>query len=186
MEFDRDQAWQLVCEFTQSDSLRKHMRAVEAAMRAYARRYGEDEQLWGVVGLVHDFDYEQNPTIPEHTAVGAKIMRERGWPEEIVTAMLSHADYSGVPRTTTMQKALAAVDELTGLISAVALVRPSKNIADVTVKSVNCQQRDTVWASPVVALMSPMLCLISRGRHPAIQFPQLSRHEAQWRIGALL
>jgi putative nucleotidyltransferase with HDIG domain len=146
---NRHDAWNLLCEFNTSDSLRKHALAVECAMRAYARRYGQDEELWGIVGLVHDVDYEQNPTIPEHTAVGAKIMRERGWPEEIVLAMLSHADYSGVPRTTQMQKALAAVDELTGLISAVALVRPSKNIADVTVKSVKNKWKDKAFAAGV-------------------------------------
>jgi putative nucleotidyltransferase with HDIG domain len=146
---NRDDAWNLLCEFTLTDSLRKHALAVECAMRAYARRYGEDEELWGVVGLVHDFDYEQNPTMPEHTAVGAKIMRERGWPEEIVMAMLSHADYSGVPRATTMCKALAAVDELTGLIAAVTLVRPSKNIADVTVKSVKNKWKDKAFAASV-------------------------------------
>ncbi len=146
---NRQDAWNLLCEFTQSDSLRKHALAVGYAMRAYARRYGEDEELWGVVGLIHDFDYEQNPTVPEHTAVGARIMRERGWPEEMVIAVLSHADYSGVPRTTTMQKALAAVDELTGLIAAVALVRPTKNIADVTVKSVKNKWKDKAFAAGV-------------------------------------
>ena len=146
---NRQDAWNLLCEFNQSDSLRKHALAVECAMRAYARRFGQDEELWGIVGLVHDVDYEQNPTIPEHTAVGAKIMRERGWPEEIVRAMLSHADYSGVPRTTHMQKALAAVDELTGLVSAVALVRPSKNIADVTIKSVKNKWKDKAFAAGV-------------------------------------
>ena len=146
---NREDAWNLLCEFTQTDSLRKHALAVEFAMRAYARRYGEDEELWGIVGLIHDFDYEQNPTIPEHTAAGARTMRERGWPEEIVTAMLSHADYSGVPRTATMHKALAAVDELTGLISAVALVRPTKNIADVTVKSVKNKWKDKAFAAGV-------------------------------------
>jgi putative nucleotidyltransferase with HDIG domain len=146
---NRDDAWNFLCEFTQTDSLRKHALAVESAMRAYARHYGQDQELWGIVGLIHDFDYEQNPTIPEHTAVGAKIMRERGWPEEMVTAMLSHADYSGVPRTTTLQKALAAVDELTGLIAAVALVRPTKNIADVTVKSVKNKWKDKAFAAGV-------------------------------------
>jgi len=146
---NRDDAWNLLCEFTQTDSLRKHALAVESAMRAYARHYGQDQELWGIVGLIHDFDYEQNPTIPEHTAVGARIMRERGWPEEMVTAMLSHADYSGVPRTTTLQKALAAVDELTGLIAAVALVRPTKNIADVTVKSVKNKWKDKAFAAGV-------------------------------------
>jgi len=146
---NREDAWNLLCEFTKTDSLRKHALAVEYAMRAYARRYSEDEELWGVVGLIHDFDYEQNPTIPEHTAIGAKIMRERGWPEEIVIAMLSHADYSGIPRTRTMHKALAAVDELTGLISAVALVRPTKNIADVSVKSVKNKWKDKAFAAGV-------------------------------------
>ncbi len=146
---NRDDAWNFLCEFTQTDSLRKHALAVESAMRAYARRYGQDQELWGILGLIHDFDYEQNPTIPEHTAVGARIMRERGWPEEMITAMLSHADYSGVPRTTTMQKALAAVDELTGLISAVALVRPTKNIADVTIKSVRNKWKDKAFAAGV-------------------------------------
>jgi len=146
---NRDDAWNFLCEFTQTDSLRKHALAVESAMRAYARRYGQDQELWGILGLIHDFDYEQNPTIPEHTAVGARIMRERGWPEEMITAMLSHADYSGVPRTTTMQKALAAVDELTGLISAVALVRPTKNIADVTIKSVKNKWKDKAFAAGV-------------------------------------
>ncbi len=146
---NRDDAWNLLCEFTQSDSLRKHALAVECAMRAYAGRYGKDQDVWGIVGLIHDFDYEQNPTIPEHTTVGARIMRERGWPEELVLAMQSHADYSRVPRTTTMQKALAAVDELTGLISAVALVRPSKNIADVKVKSVKNKWKDKAFAAGV-------------------------------------
>ena len=146
---NRDDAWNFLCEFTQTDSLRKHALAVESAMRAYARHYGQDQELWGIVGLIHDFDYEQNPTIPEHTAVGARIMRERGWPEEMVTAMLSHADYSGVLRTTTLQKALAAVDELTGLIAAVALVRPTKNIADVTVKSVKNKWKDKAFAAGV-------------------------------------
>ncbi len=150
MEINRDQAWQLVCEFTQSDSLRKHMLAVEFAMRAYARRYGEDEELWGVVGLIHDFDYEQNPTIPEHTTVGARILRERGWPEDIIHNILSHAaDYTNVPRETLRDKALYAVDELTGLIAAVALVRPSKNIADVTVKSVKNKWKDRAFAAGV-------------------------------------
>src|SRR5512136_3229117 len=146
---DRAQGWALLTEHTDNPALIKHALAVEAAMRAYARRFSEDEETWGVVGLVHDFDYEQNPTVPEHTAVGASIMRERGWPEEIVVAMLSHADYAGVPRTTTMHKALAAVDELTGLISAVALVRPTKNIADATVKSVKNKWKDKAFAAGV-------------------------------------
>lgn len=129
---NRQDAWQLLTEFTQSEGHIKHALAVEAAMRAYARKFGEDEEKWGIVGLIHDFDYDRFPTIPAHTTEGAKIMRERGWPEEIIRAMQSHASYSGVPRTSLMEKALYSVDELTGLLTAVALVRPSKNIRDVT------------------------------------------------------
>ncbi len=148
----RQDAWQLVTEFTQSQNLIKHMLAVEAAMRAYARRFGEDEELWATVGLVHDFDYEQNPdlSVEGHPLAGAKILRERGWPEEIVKAVLSHAsEYTGVPRETRMEKALWAVDELTGLITAVALVRPSKDIRDVKVKSVRKKWKDKAFAAGV-------------------------------------
>ncbi len=149
---NREQAWQLVCEFTQSDHLRKHMLAVEAAMRAYARRCGQDEDVWGIVGLLHDFDYERYPdlTIESHPVAGSKILRERGWPEDIIRSILSHAaEYTGVPRETLMDKTLWAVDELTGLITAVALVRPSKNIADVTVKSVKNKWKDRAFAAGV-------------------------------------
>lgn len=152
MNINREQAWQLVCEFTQSDSLRKHMLAVEFAMRAYARRLGQDEELWGIVGLLHDFDYERYPdlTVEAHPVAGSKILRERGWPEEIIRSILSHAaEYTGVPRETLMDKALHAVDELTGLINAVALVRPSKNIADVTLKSIKNKWKDKAFAAGV-------------------------------------
>jgi putative nucleotidyltransferase with HDIG domain len=147
----REDAWQLVTEFTQSRSLINHMLAVEAGMRAYARRFGEDEELWGVVGLIHDFDYEQNPdlTVEGHPVTGSKILRERGWPEEIIHAVLSHAEYTGVPRETRMEKALWAVDDLTGLIVAVALVRPSKSIYDVKVKSVRKKWKDKAFAAGV-------------------------------------
>jgi putative nucleotidyltransferase with HDIG domain len=148
----RADAWQLVNEYTESSSLIKHMLAVEAAMRAYARRFGEDEELWATVGLVHDFDYEQNPdlSIEGHPVSGSKILRERGWPEEIIRAVLSHAsEYTGVPRETPMEKALWAVDELTGLITAVALVRPSKSIHDVKVKSVRKKWKDRSFAAAV-------------------------------------
>jgi putative nucleotidyltransferase with HDIG domain len=148
----REDAWRLVTEFTQSPNLIKHMLAVEAAMRAYAGRFGEDEELWATVGLVHDFDYEQNPdlSVEGHPVTGAKIMRERGWPEEIVRAVLSHAsEYTGVPQETRMEKTLWAVDELTGLITAVALVRPSKNIHDVQVKSVRKKWKDRAFAAAV-------------------------------------
>jgi putative nucleotidyltransferase with HDIG domain len=128
------------------------MLAVEAAMRAYAQRFGEDEELWATVGLVHDFDYEQNPdlSVEGHPVTGSKIMRERGWPEEMVRAVLSHAsEYTGVPRDTQMEKALYAVDELTGLITAVALVRPSKNIHDVKLRSIRKKWKDKAFAAGV-------------------------------------
>ncbi len=147
---NRSDAWTLLTEFTKSDSLLKHALAVEAAMRAYAHKFGEDEELWAVVGLIHDFDYERFPTIPEHTAEGAKILRQRGWPEEIVRGVLSHADYSGVSRESPMEKALYAVDELTGLITAAALVRPTKDIRDITeIKSIKSKFKDKAFAAAV-------------------------------------
>jgi putative nucleotidyltransferase with HDIG domain len=148
----REDAWQLVTEFTHNPNLIKHMLAVEAAMRAYARRFGEDEELWATVGLVHDFDYEQNPdlSVEGHPVTGSKILRERGWPEEIIRAVLSHAsEYTGVSRETQMEKTLWAVDELTGLITAVALVRPSKSIHDVKIKSVRKKWKDKAFAAAV-------------------------------------
>jgi putative nucleotidyltransferase with HDIG domain len=148
----RNDAWQLVTEYTQSPNLIKHMLAVEAAMRAYARRFGEDEELWATVGLVHDFDYEQNPdlSVEGHPVTGSKILRERGWPEEIIRAVLSHAsEYTGVRRETRLEKTLWAVDELTGLITAVALVRPSKSIHDVKIKSVRKKWKDKAFAAAV-------------------------------------
>ncbi len=151
-EMNRDDAWQLVNEFTENQNLVRHMLAVEAAMRAYARKYGEDEELWGIVGLIHDFDYEQNPdlTVEGHPVTGAKILRERGWPEEIVRAVLSHAsEYTGVARETPMEKVLYAVDDLTGLLVAVALVRPSKSILDVKLKSVRKKWKDRAFAAAV-------------------------------------
>lgn len=148
----RKDAWQLVTEFTQNPNLIKHMLAVEAAMRAYARRFGADEELWATVGLVHDFDYEQNPdlSVEGHPVSGSKILRQREWPDEIIRAVLSHAqEYTGVPRETPMEKALWAVDELTGLITAVALVRPSKSIHDVKIKSVRKKWKDKAFAAAV-------------------------------------
>jgi putative nucleotidyltransferase with HDIG domain len=147
---NRQDAWNVLTEFTKSESLLKHALAVEAAMRAYACKYGEDEEEWGVVGLIHDFDYERYPTIPEHTGEGAKILRARGWPEEIILCAMSHASYSGIPRDTRMAKALFAVDELTGLISAVALVRPTKDIRDITeIKSIKSKFKDKAFAAGV-------------------------------------
>jgi putative nucleotidyltransferase with HDIG domain len=152
MDVTREDAWGLVNEFTENQNLVRHMLAVEAGMRAYAREYGEDEELWGIVGLVHDFDYEQNPdlSVEGHPVTGAKILRERGWPEEIVRAMLSHAsDYTGVAQETLMERTLYAVDDLTGFLVAVALVRPSKSILDVKLKSVRKKWKDKAFAAAV-------------------------------------
>jgi putative nucleotidyltransferase with HDIG domain len=146
---NRPEALDLLHEYTQSDSLRKHAYAVEAAMRAYARKLGEDEELWGVVGLLHDFDYERWPTLGEHPYKGAEILRERGVSEEIVQACVSHYSLSGVPRDTPLRQAIFAVDELTGFIIAVALVRPSKQLADVEVKSVKKKMKDKAFAAAV-------------------------------------
>lgn len=149
MEFDREDAWELLTTHTQKDHLLKHALAVEAAMRAYARRFDEDEEKWAVTGLLHDMDYEQHPTQEEHPYVGVKILEEQGYPEDVRRAVLAHAPYTGVPRETKLAKALFAVDELTGFIVAVALVRPSKSILDVKVKSVTKKFKDRSFAAPV-------------------------------------
>lgn len=157
MHMTREQAWSLLTEYTHNPNLIKHALAVEAAMRAYARHFGEDEERWGIVGLIHDFDYERFPTmggdLPRdqwHTYAGARILRERGWPEEMVQDVLSHASYvPDAPRDTLLRKTLFSVDELTGLIIAVALVRPSKNIGDVTLKSVKNKWKDKAFAAGV-------------------------------------
>ncbi|HEY6274401.1 MAG TPA: HD domain-containing protein [Terriglobales bacterium] len=146
---DRKSAWNLLCEFTQSDSLRKHMRAVEACMRAYARKYGEDEEKWGITGLLHDFDYEKYPTPEEHPFVGSKILEARGYPEEMRRAILSHAEYSGVKRESKMEKTLFACDELAGFITATALVKPAKSLAEVEAKSVRKKMKDKAFARSV-------------------------------------
>lgn len=124
---DRQAAWELVCEYTAGDSLRKHMLAVEAALRGYARRFGEDENLWGVVGLLHDFDYERWPDPPDHPLQGAAILRDKGYPDEVIYAIKSHADYlTDCPRVSRLDKTLYACDELAGFITAVALMRPER------------------------------------------------------------
>jgi putative nucleotidyltransferase with HDIG domain len=146
---DRESAWCLLTEFTQSESLRKHAMAVECCMRAYARKFGEDEDKYGVTGLLHDFDYEKYPTPEEHPFVGNKIMKERGYPDDMLRAILSHADYSGVKRETKMEKALYACDELSGLITATALVKPSKSIFEVDAKSVRKKMKDKAFARTV-------------------------------------
>jgi len=132
----RTEVLALLHEHTETPGLRKHALAVEAAMRAYARTLGGDEELWGATGLIHDFDYEKHPTPAEHPFVGVRILEERGWPREMIEAILGHASYSGTPRTTPMAKALFAVDELCGLITATALVQPNKTLAEVSVDSV--------------------------------------------------
>ena len=171
----RESAWGLLCEYTRSENLRKHMLAVEACMRAYAKKFGEDEHEYSLAGLLHDFDYEKYP-LPEgfaqrgsalasggndpvsagsspapagHPFVGEKILAERGYPEHIRRAILSHADYSGVPRSTRMEKALFACDELAGFITATALVKPNKSLAEVDAKSVRKKMKDKAFARNV-------------------------------------
>src|SRR3954469_13322651 len=146
---NRESAWSLLTEYTQSESLRKHALAVEACMRAYARKLGEDEEKFGVTGLLHDFDYEKFPTPQEHPFVGNKVMREKGYPEDVLRAILSHADYSGIKRETKMEKALYACDELSGLITAAALVKPTKAVADVDAKSIRKKMKDKAFARSV-------------------------------------
>ena len=149
----REDAWLLVNEYTKNQNLVRHMLAVEAAMRAYARKYGEDEELWATVGLVHDFDYEQHSelSVEGHPVVGARILREQGWPEEIVRAVLAHAaEYTQMEPESLMEKALVAVDELTGFLVAVALVRPTKDIRDITkMRSVKKKWKDRAFAAAV-------------------------------------
>ncbi len=146
---DREQAWQLVCEYTASDSLRKHMLAVEAAMRAYARKVGADENEWGIVGLLHDFDYERWPDAPDHPLQGAAILAERGYPEHVVHAIKSHADYlPDCPRASPLDKTLYACDELAGFITAVAKVRP-EGIRGMQASSVKKKLKQKSFAAAV-------------------------------------
>jgi putative nucleotidyltransferase with HDIG domain len=150
----RDDALAIVHEHTQSESLRKHMLAVEAAMRAYARKFGEDEARWALAGLLHDFDYERWPNADrsptdEHPSTGVKILREKGYPEDVLEAILGHAEYTGTPRTTRMAQALFAVDELTGLITATALVKPSRSVHDVDAAGVRKKMKDKAFARGV-------------------------------------
>jgi putative nucleotidyltransferase with HDIG domain len=150
----RSDALSLMHEYTQSDSLRKHMLAVEAAMRAYAEKGGEDVERWGLAGLMHDFDYERFPNdahspTEEHPSEGVRVLRARGWPEDILEAIMGHALYTNTPRVTPMAKTLFAVDELTGLITATALVRPSKSVHEVEAKSVRKKMKDKAFARGV-------------------------------------
>jgi predicted hydrolase (HD superfamily) len=163
---DRESAWCLLTEFTPSESLRKHALAVEACMRAYSRKFPDGsenaegglslselglshEELWGIVGLIHDFDYEKYPSLEDHPYRGNEILKERGWPEAIRRAILSHAEYTGVSRDTPMEKALFACDELAGFITAVALIKPGKSLAEVDAKSVRKRMKDKAFARKV-------------------------------------
>ncbi len=149
MAISREQAWELLTEYTTKQGLIKHALAVEAAMRDYAEKYGEDVELWGIVGLIHDFDYERYPSLEDHPFKGVEILKERGYPPEWTTAILGHGNHTGVPREDSMAKALFAVDELTGFIVAVTLVRPSKKIADVKTSSVKKKMKDKAFAAAV-------------------------------------
>ncbi|MGI8588994.1 MAG: HDIG domain-containing metalloprotein [Chloroflexia bacterium] len=145
----RADAWALVTEFVQSDSLRKHMLAVEASMRYYAELLGEDVDYWGIVGLIHDFDYEKYPGVELHVWTGSKILAERGWPAELIRTVQSHADYMGVPREKLVDHALFACDELSGFVTAVAYVRPSHSLAEVEPRSVLKKMKDKAFARAV-------------------------------------
>jgi len=145
---DRTEAWNLLCQYTKNENLRKHALAVEACVRAYARKFGEDEEKWSVVGLIHDFDYELYPTAPDHPLKGSEILKEKGISEEIRRAILGHADYTGVPRDTPLAKVLFACDELAGFITACALVRPDR-IATLEAKSVRKRMKDKAFARSV-------------------------------------
>lgn len=146
---DRNQAWDILCEFTRSESLRKHALAVEACLTAYARQFGEDETLWSATALLHDFDYEIHPEAPDHPMKGEPILAARGVSEEIRRAVLSHATYSGVKRESKLEKALFACDELAGFLTACALVKPNRSIFEVEAKSVRKKMKDKAFARSV-------------------------------------
>ena len=145
---NREESWELLREWTESDSLLKHMLAVEAAMRAYARKFGEDEEKWAITGLLHDMDYEKHPTPAEHPTVGVRELEKRGYPEDVRRAILSHADYLDVPRETPMEKGLYAVDELSGFVVACALVRPER-LEGLKAKSVRKKMKQKSFAAAV-------------------------------------
>ncbi|MCC6590863.1 MAG: HDIG domain-containing protein [Bryobacterales bacterium] len=146
---ERQAAWDLLCEFTKSESLRKHALAVETCVRAYARKFGEDEEKWGVTALLHDFDWEIHPTLPDHPTKGEAILAEWGVSEEIRRAILSHADFTGVPRETPLQKTLFACDELAGFLTAISYVKPKRSIYEVDVASVKKKMKDKAFARAV-------------------------------------
>ena len=145
----RDEAWALVTELTRSETLRRHMRSVEAAMRAYARRFGEDEERWGVLGLIHDWDYETGPTLDLHPMRGIAMLRERGWPEDVLDDIASHAEYLDVARDTPIRRSLHAVDEMCGFIIACALVKPDRSLSAVDARTVRKKMKDRAFARAV-------------------------------------
>jgi putative nucleotidyltransferase with HDIG domain len=149
VEPTRDAAWALLTEYTENENLRKHALAVEAAVRYYARKFGEDEGAWGAVALLHDFDYERYPTLEDHPFRGAEILRERGYPEWVVRAVLSHADHTHVARETRLEHTLFACDEMAGFVTAAALVRPSKSVLDLEASSVVKRMKDKAFARAV-------------------------------------
>lgn len=142
----RERAWALLTEFTKSESLLKHAQAVEAAVRGYARRFGEDEEFWGITALLHDFDYEKYPDLADHPFRGAEILRERGYPETMIRAILSHGDHTNTPRESRLEHTLFACDEMAGFITAAALVRPSKSVLDLEASSVRKRMKDKAFA----------------------------------------
>ena len=146
---DRETVLEVVQEHAKSESLRKHLLAVEECMRAFARKVGEDEETWGIAGLVHDFDWEVCPTPESHPTYGAEILKSRGFPEELIRAVLSHGNHTGIPRETLMEKALFACDELSGFVTAVALVRPTKSLSETSVRSVKRKMKDKAFAKSV-------------------------------------
>jgi putative nucleotidyltransferase with HDIG domain len=149
MDLSRDAAWALLTEFTQNENLQKHALAVEAAVRGYARQWGEDEEGWGLAALLHDFDYERYPDLADHPFKGAEILRERGYPEWLVRAVLSHADHTGVPRESRLEHTLFACDEMAGFVTAAALVRPSKSLLDLEARSVVKRMKEKAFARAV-------------------------------------
>ena len=149
MDLNRDTAWALLTEYTKSDSLLKHAMAVEAAVRGYARKFGGNEDEWGIVALLHDFDYERWPSLEDHPFRGCEILKEKGYPEWVTRAILSHAEYSGVPRESQLEKTLWACDEMAGFVTAASLVRPSKSILDLEPASVMKRMKDKAFARGV-------------------------------------
>jgi len=146
---DRDAAWRLLTEYTAGDSLLKHALAVESALRGYARKFNEDQEGWGVVGLLHDFDYERWPSLDDHPFRGSEILRQQGYPEWVIRAILSHADYSGVPRESLLEKTLFACDEMAGFVTAASLIRPSRSVLDLEAGSVVKRMKDKAFARAV-------------------------------------